>query len=58
MLVDESINISSFIPTFLNSIASSTVATAKVSIPLSIKKFEYSTSPNPYPFPFTTPIIL
>ena len=58
MLVDDIISISSLIPSFLNCKASSTVATARVDIPLSIKNFEYSTSPSPYPFPLTTPINL
>ena len=58
MAVEESINIFSFIPAFLNFKASSTVDTAKKSIPLSIKKFVNSTNPSPYPFAFTTAIIL
>ena len=56
--VEDIINISSFIPASLSFSASSTVATAKKSIPLSIRNFVYSTNPSPYPFPFTTAIIL
>jgi len=55
--VDDNINIFSLIPAFLNCKASSSVATAKKSIPLSIKNFVNSTIPSPQPFAFTTAII-
>ena len=56
--VEDSIKISSLIPSFLNFSASSIVETANIEIPLSIKNFVYSTIPIPYPLPFTTAIIL
>ena len=55
--VDDSIKILASTPYSLNLTASSTVDTAKKSIPLSTKNFEYGINPKPYPFPFTTAII-
>ena len=45
--VEESIIIFSFMPAFLIFIASSTVETANIFIPLSIKNFENSINPKP-----------
>ena len=47
IIIVDSIKISCFIPAFLNSNASSIVATAKYEIPLSIKNLVSSTNPNP-----------
>ncbi len=45
--VEESISILACKPASLNFTASSTVDTARKSIPLSIKNFEYGINPNP-----------